>query len=145
MAPWGAAERRGAAVTTTSTLDEIDFWDLDLFVDGDPHAAWTTLRREAPVWWHDRAGGEPFWSVVRYQDARTVHGQPLLFSSQRAGIVLRDREALAAAPRPGAAHGIDPMIHTDPPRHAPLRKIVAHNFTPRSVAELESQIRAYAT
>lgn len=123
------------------TLDEIDYWDLDMFVSGDPHAAWTVQRREAPVWWHDRPGGEPFWSVSRYDDAKQVHGQPLVFSSQANGIVMRDDDALAN-PRFGSE--INPMIHTDPPRHAPLRKIIAHNFTPRSIAELEAQIRSYA-
>ena len=124
-----------------TTLEEIDYWDLDMFVDGDPHAAWAVQRREAPVWWHDRPGGEPFWSVTRYEDAKVVHGQPVLFSSQAAGIVMRDSH-LIENPRVGS--GINPMIHTDPPRHAPLRKIIAHNFTPRSIAELEDQIRSYA-
>ena len=36
------------------SLDEIDFRDLDMFSDGDPHLAWSLLRREAPVWFHDR-------------------------------------------------------------------------------------------
>ena len=98
----------GTTVTTTTALDEIDFWDLDLFVDGDPHQAWTTLRREAPVWWHDRPGGEPFWSVVRYRDARTIHGQPLLFSSQRAGIVVRDRRRSPPPRAPARPRGSTP-------------------------------------
>lgn len=126
-----------------ATLDEIDFWDLDMFTDGDPHAAWTLLRREAPVWWHDRPGGEPFWCITRYDDARAVHSQPVVFSSQAAGIMLRTDEMLAAEPRGAASLGFHPMIHTDPPRHAPLRKIISHNFTPRSVAQLEEQLRQF--
>jgi hypothetical protein len=31
-----------------------------MFTDGDPHLAWSLLRREAPVWFHDRKGSEPF-------------------------------------------------------------------------------------
>ncbi len=126
-----------------ASLDEIDYWDLEMFVAGDPHAAWTLQRHQARVWWHDRPGGEPFWSVAGYEDAKAVHSQPLVFSSQAKGIVMRDR-AMLANPRLGSGRSINPMIHTDPPRHAPLRKIVAHNFTPRSIAELEAQIRAYA-
>jgi cholest-4-en-3-one 26-monooxygenase len=37
------------------------------------------------------------------------------------------------------------MIHTDPPRHVPLRKLVSRRFTPRSIAELETQLRAFAS
>ena len=125
-----------------STLDEIDFWDLDMFTQGDPHAAWRILREQAPVWWHDRPGGEPFWCITRYADGRAVHADPVTFSSQAAGIVVRSKEMLDAGPR---GTGIDPMIHTDPPRHAKLRKIVSHRFTPRSIAELEAELRAIAT
>ena len=31
-------------------LDAIDLTDLDRFADGFPHAMFTTLRAEAPVW-----------------------------------------------------------------------------------------------
>jgi cytochrome P450 len=120
-------------------FDDIDFWDLDLFERGDPHAAWRRLRAEAPVWWHDRPGGEASWSVTRYADCRAVLGDPLTFSSQRDGIALRSAEQLAAPPR---GMGVHPMIHTDPPRHQPLRKVVSHRFTPRSIAELEEQLRS---
>lgn len=126
-----------------TSLDEIDYWDLDMFEHGDPHAAWTLQRREAPIWWHDRSGGEPFWSVSRFDDGHAVHADPLLFSSQRDGIMVRSAEMLGAA-APGAAMGIHPMIHTDPPRHAPLRKVISHNFTPRAIAQLEDELRSYS-
>lgn len=128
------------------SLDEIDFWDLDMFSSGDPHAAWTLLRRDAPVWYHDRPGGEPFYAVTRLDDCRRIHGNPHVFSSERNGIVLRNADAIALA-----AAGVEspmernkPMIHTDPPRHQPLRRLISHNFTPRSIARLEDQVRRYA-
>lgn len=128
------------------SLDEIDFWDLDMFGDGDPHDAWTLLRREAPVWYHDRPGGEPFWAVTRYDDCKEVHASPVLFSSERNGIVLRNADAMAmaefAADSPLERN--KSMIHTDPPRHQPLRKVISHNFTPRAVSRLEEQLRGYA-
>jgi cytochrome P450 len=129
--------------TIPRTIDEIDFWDLDLFEHGDPHAAWTLLREQAPVWWHDRPGGEPFWAVTRMEHARAVFGDALRYSSQRAGIMPRSAEMLEQGDR-AAASGIHPMIHTDPPRHAPLRKVVSSRFTPRSIAQLEAAIRGYA-
>lgn len=125
------------------TLDEIDYWDLDMFAEGDPHAAWRIQRAEAPVWWHDRPGGEPFWSVTRLDDGRAVFGDAVTFSSQRDGIMVRSTE-LMGRENVAAAMGIHPMIHTDPPRHQPLRKVVSHRFTPRSIAELEERIRGFA-
>lgn len=122
------------------TLDEIDFWDLDMFSDGDPHRAWSLLRAEAPVWWHDRPGGEPFWCVTTYEDARAVLGDARRYSSQRNGIVLRDDHILSAPPLPMP---ITPMIHEDPPRHLPHRRIIRHRFAPPNVARLEERIRRH--
>jgi cytochrome P450 len=124
-------------------LDDIDYWDLDMFERGDPHAAWRIQRADAPVWWHDRPGGEPFWSVSRFDDARTVFGDAHTYSSQRDGIMLRSDE-LMGRENVAAAMGIHPMIHTDPPRHQPLRRVVAGRFTPGSIGELEERIRGFA-
>ena len=124
------------------SVEEIDFWDLDMFESGDPHVAWSVLRREAPVWRHDRPGGEPFWCVTRYEDVRSVLGAPDVFSSERDGIVLRDATMLSA-PRP--PRGAKPMIHTDPPRHQPHRRVLSHRFTPRAIARLEDQLRRYTS
>jgi cytochrome P450 len=124
------------------SLGEIDFWDLDMFLDGDPHLAWSLLRREAPVWFHDRNGGEPFWCVTRYDDVHAVLADPRRFSSQRDGIWLRSREVLDA-PMDGEIEPWSVLI-TDPPRHAPLRKVISHNFTPRAVSRLEDQVRRVA-
>jgi cytochrome P450 len=123
------------------SIDEIDFWDLDMFTDGDPHLAWSMLRREAPVWYHDREGGEPFWCVTRYEDVRAVYLDPIRLSN-RDRIVLRSTEVLDTFPE-----GYDgrSMISTDPPVHGPLRKVISHNFTPRTISLLENQLRRFAS
>jgi hypothetical protein len=38
-------------------LSEIDLTNLDLFVRGNPHLAWKTLRAQALVYWHERKFG----------------------------------------------------------------------------------------
>jgi cholest-4-en-3-one 26-monooxygenase len=124
-------------------LDDVDLWNLDQFVDGSVADVFRRLRAEAPVWWHDRPGGEPFWAVTRMEHARTVFRDPVVFSSQANGVMVRDAETLGQL-NPAQALGIHPMIHTDPPRHVQLRKLVSRRFTPRSIAELEAQIRGYA-
>ncbi|NNE72036.1 MAG: cytochrome P450 [Acidimicrobiales bacterium] len=127
-----------------TTIDEINFWDLAMFSQGNPHAAWKILREQAPVYYHDKPGGESFWCVTRYDDVRAVHSDAVLYSSERNGIMLRNDEQLAA-PSMDDVMPMPPMIHTDPPRHQPLRKLVSHNFTPKSVSELEAELRGYAT
>jgi cytochrome P450 len=126
-----------------TSLDEIDYWDLDMFEHGDPHQAWRRQRELAPVWWHDRPGGEPFWSVTRLDHGRSVFADPLTFSSQEDGITVRSRAVMTQG-NPAAALGVRPMIHTDPPRHVPLRKLVSARFTPRSIGALEAQVRQQA-
>jgi cytochrome P450 len=63
-------------------LDDINLHDLDLFVNGDPHQAFSLLRREAPVYWHEREGHRGFWAVTRYQDALQVYHDPHTYSSE---------------------------------------------------------------
>lgn len=125
------------------TLDEIDYWDLDMFVHGDPHAAWKLQREQAPIMWHDTPGGEAFWSVAGYDLVKAVYAEPVLFSSQADGIMLRTAEMLAM-PTNELLVANPPLIHTDPPRHAPHRKVLSHNFTPQAIARLEDQLRGYA-
>ena len=118
------------------SLDEIDFWDLDMFSDGDPHMAWSLLRREAPVWFHDRGGSGPFWCITRYEDIHAVRADPLRFACGD-GITLNNESA-------GMPPHLRSMLGTDPPRHTPLRKVVSHNFTPRAISRLEEQLRGVA-
>ena len=70
----GPEHRRGGqdGAFSAKPVDEIDFWDLDMFTDGDPHLAWSLLRREAPVRLHDRDGTAPFWCLTRYEDVQLL-------------------------------------------------------------------------
>ena len=53
-------------------LPDIDLTDLDRFANGFPHELFTTLRREAPVWFQPPTahtpGGEGFWVLSRHAD-----------------------------------------------------------------------------
>ena len=114
------------------SLDEIDFWDLDMFTDGDPHLAWSRLRRDAPVWFHDRDGGEPFWCVTRYDDIHSVHADPVRFSSERHGIVARSRETLGVF-RDGYVRGRSIISSMIPYSFACVEFIMKSRSTSRSM------------
>ena len=127
-------------------LDEIDLTDLDRFQRGFPHEAFTTLRREAPVWWHPptpRApGGEGFWVVSRHAAAKRVLLDTRRFSSESGPGRDGGGTTLVDYPR---GQGPGQMITmTDPPAHTRLRRLVNHGFTPRRFAALEPGIRARA-
>lgn len=129
-------------------LSEIDLTDLNLFVHGDPHLAWKTLREKAPIYWHERKPCHGFWAITRYNDAQTVYRDPMRFSSAN-GIVLNASlvhesadtmnsvggESLRAAPSRRS------LIATDPPRHREVREIINRRFTPRAISAAEHRVR----
>jgi len=133
-------------------LTEIDLTDLDLFVHGNPHRAWQTLREQAPVYWHERRRGHGFWAITKYRDAQTVYRDPLRFSSA-AGIVLNaslahesvDAMTSLAGESLQVAPSRRSLIATDPPRHREVREIINQRFTPRAIGSLESRVRRIVT
>jgi cytochrome P450 len=116
-------------------LNEVNLLDLDLFVNGDPHQAFALLRREAPLYWHERRNGRGFWAVTRYYDALRVYHDPQTYSSER-GISLNFDNVM---PEQGGFGMM--MILTDPPRHNRIRHIVSPRFTPRAIAAYEPEVR----
>jgi len=137
--------------TAPSNAAEIDLTDVDLFLHGDPHEAWRTLRREAPVHWNERSWGPGFWNITRYEDVIQVSVDPGTFISG-AGIILdNDGQRMRREERLREAGGMimDPrghmMIMTDPPRHTFMRQLVNKGFTHKSVMRMEPHIRAIVT
>ncbi len=57
----------------TFALDSVDIHDPRLYVErGYPWAEWDLLRREAPVYWYERDGIEPFWAITRHADVLEI-------------------------------------------------------------------------
>ena len=55
------------------SLDTIDIHSTDLYVSrGYPWPEWDLLRKEAPVFWYEREGIDPFWAITRHADVLTV-------------------------------------------------------------------------
>src|SRR5258706_7403057 len=52
-------------------LEDVDLTDPNLYLKGDPHAAWKLLREQAPVFWHERGArgtlGRGVWAVTTYE------------------------------------------------------------------------------
>ncbi len=106
-----------------------------------PYPAYERLRDEAPVFWSEAWG---CWVVSRFDDAQSILKQPNRFSNvDRITTLLshlppEQRERFALLEQ----HFASGMVHSDPPDHSRLRKLAAHAFTPRMVAELEPRIQA---
>lgn len=114
-------------------LDEIDLYDPQLYPSGSKHAAWQTLRREAPVWWHERPGQPGFWSVTRYADCERVLKDHHRFSSA-SGTVLGS----VGQGDPAGGRTISLM---DPPAHTTLRTAAMRSFSHAVLRERADQIQ----
>ena len=83
----------------------------------DPYPIYDQLRADSPVLQEPASG---LWMVFDYEGVKRL---------------LNDHDAFSSR------YGPDWLIFADPPRHTKLRALVSRAFTPRSVADLEPQIR----
>jgi cytochrome P450 len=126
------AEPRVCDMTT------LDLTDASLYPSGFPHALFTRLRREAPVWWQAAPEGfegndEGFWVLSKYADVQAAN---------------RDSELFSAIDGPSLAHRPEMrgtmLVSMDGREHTRQRRLISAGFTPRMVGRLEEQMRRWA-
>ena len=132
-------------------MDPAAVLDADEIALGDPafwlraheerEGAFQTLRREAPVAFHEEPAvpegmpfprGTGFWSVVKHADILHVSRNPEIFQSGK-GSNIGDLP-------PPFLQAFGSMINMDDPSHARLRRIVSRGFTPKMVARAEANV-----
>ena len=113
---------------------KIDLADVSLFANGTPHHVFRHLRKERPIYWNEKSGGEGFWALTRYSDVLAVSRDSEVFSSERRGIMIFD-ESFETSGRERM------MMEMDPPDHTRLRALVSRGMTPRRVLGLEDFAR----
>ena len=136
------------------TLDEIDIHSIDRYAEqGYPWDEWDLLRDEAPVYWYDRPGIEPFWAVTRHADVKAISTDNRTFVNGGGRLRLAstdfDRRFWASYRRRAERMGWDPdeppdFIFTDRPEHWDMRRIVAGAFTPKAIEEREARLAEHA-
>lgn len=99
----------------------------------DPVPEITRLRTEQPISRIELAWGSA-WLVTRYDDVRTVLGDPTTFGS---GITGARPESVADLP---ARSGF--LLGYDPPEHTRLRRLLTPEFTVRRIRRLQPRIEA---
>ncbi|MGB2851097.1 MAG: cytochrome P450 [Solirubrobacterales bacterium] len=131
-----------STIAPPKDLAEYDVSNLDLWRDGPPHELFTRLREQEGLHWSpmdDFPNESGFWSIVRYDDIRTVGRDHETFSSNRSILIV---DHLAA---PGEPDPIDlsanMLIAQDPPRHDRLKALVQRAFTPKRALEHTERMR----
>jgi cytochrome P450 len=122
----GVAEARAAA-------REFDPFDLNA-----PHAVWSDLRTERPVFYHEPTG---YFVVSRYADIKAVFDDWQTFSSENAQAPMRPMCAEGRRiMQEGGFTAYSGLSARVPPDHTRIRKIVQGAFGPRRFKSIEPKI-----
>ncbi len=130
LCTWG-----GRNVTVDEKLNDHAF-----FATGQHYALFDELRASSPVHWTTSPDQRGYWSIFRHADVKTILNEPALFSSEREGVapVVDDEMAAIVDEAWGLGQNI---AFIDPPRHAPIRKVMAEPFLPNALASSEERTR----
>jgi cytochrome P450 len=113
-------------------MSDLSYDPYDFALHVDPHPVWRRMRDEAPLYRNDE---HDFWALSRFEDVSAALADWRTYSSAR-GTVLDIIRSGAKFP-PGI------ILFEDPPLHDVHRALLARLFTPRRIAELESEIRDF--
>jgi len=105
----------------------------DFEIDADPYPVWKRLRDEAPLYYNEKYG---FYALSRYDEVERALLDWRTYSSAK-GSVLEIIKSGVQMP-PGM------FIFEDPPDHNLHRGILTRVFTPRRLAAIEPNVRAFA-
>ncbi|KAG1648749.1 1,8-cineole 2-endo-monooxygenase [Nymphon striatum] len=99
------------------------------------HAIWDELRAECPVAHSERFGG--VWLPTRHDDIAAIAANENEWYTSK-GVIVSEIEPDVDAPIGGA-----PPITSDPPFHAPARRLLLEPFAPRKINALEPFTREF--
>jgi cholest-4-en-3-one 26-monooxygenase len=116
-------------------LEDINLLDRDVFAGGVPHAWFTFLRQNHPIYRHPEPRGPGFWVLSKHADVRAISRDPATYSSNPVSPLEEMETPLAGDP------GAPVLIIMDPPEHTRYRKLVNRGFTPRTTKILEPHVR----
>jgi cytochrome P450 len=106
------------------------------------HALFAHLRDNDPVSRVEHPDYEPFWSLVRYDDVKSIgSANDRFLSAPRTVLVPIEFEQLLLE-QFGTRNGLETLIHMDRPKHLKLRRVTREWFLPRSIERLDGDIRA---
>jgi cytochrome P450 len=108
------------------------FDPYDVAINADPYPAYARLREDAPIYYNERYD---FWALSRYDDVQKALVNWQVFSNTRSDILDIIKAGVELPP------GV--ILFEDPPLHTMHRGLMSRVFTPRRMAALEDQVRAF--
>jgi cytochrome P450 len=113
---------------------------LDRSFTRDPHDILHQLQSTSPVVRAVAWGDLPVWLVTRYDDAKSLLADPRLVTDRSVALKILPPNNNGQYASTISQH----MLHSSPPDHTRLRKLVVRAFTARSVERLSPRIEAIA-
>ena len=101
-----------------------------------PWAAYRRLRDEAPVYKVERHDAPDYWVLSRFDDVFDAARDAATYSSAQG--LTPDADAIAMFGDDAA-----PIVMMDPPDHTAMRRLISRQLTPRRVAGIEADVRAF--
>ena len=127
---WGASVDAQRPVSDWCT----DFDIVDPGFARDPFPVWASMRQSCPVAHSERWGGA--WMLTRYEDLSAVAHDTEHFSSESVSV---------SGNKPGMGGLLVlPPITSDPPEHAPARRLLLPAFSVKAVGKFTPLTRDYA-
>ncbi|WP_426574045.1 cytochrome P450 [Aquihabitans sp. McL0605] len=117
---------------STTTGSDLYYDPYDVEINADPYPIYERLREEAPIYYNAE---HDFWMLTRHADVEKALVNWKTFTSTRSDILDIIR---AGYDLPGGV-----ILFEDPPVHTKHRGLMSRVFTPRRMAELEDEVRAY--
>ncbi|MDH3705073.1 MAG: cytochrome P450 [Acidimicrobiia bacterium] len=116
----------------TGTEADLYYDPYDFEIDTDPYPVWRRMREEQPLYRNEELD---FWALSRFDDVERCSKEHHVYSSAK-GTVLELIKADMEIP-PGS------IIFEDPPEHDLHRGILSRVFTPKRMAAIEPDVRAF--
>jgi cytochrome P450 len=104
----------------------------DAAINADPYPTFKRLRDEAPIYHNERFD---VWALSRHAEVEKALVNWETFSSARGDILEIVQSGMELPP------GV--VLFEDPPRHTMHRGLMSRVFTPKRMAALEDQVRAF--
>lgn len=130
----------GIRVPPTESVEFDTYLRSDDFVV-NPYPALDMLRQVSPVYWSESIGG---WILTRYDDILATFKDSRNYSNE--GRLGRASQYLSSGTRAKLAtfeahYQTKGLLHSDPPDHTRLRRIVLRAFSPRVIENMRPRIQ----
>lgn len=113
-------------------MADVYFDPYDVGINADPYPTYAGLREQAPIYYNEQYD---FWALSRFEDVQKGLVDWRTFSNSRGDILELIKAGVDLPPAV--------ILFEDPPVHTLHRSLMSRVFTPRRMAALEDQVRAF--